>query len=913
MKNHLKSRRNWLLASAATGLVVMAAPAIAQETDDDVETIRVTGFRAAIESSIEAKRENTSIVEAISAEDIGKLPDVSIAESLARLPGLAAQRVRGRAQVLSVRGLGPDFTTALLNGREQVTSGDNRGVEFDQYPAELVNQVLVYKTPDAQLVASGLAGTADIQTIRPLEFGRESLTLSASYEWTSQDQLNADVDDTGHRFTGTYVNQFADDTIGVVLGFANQSTPTHAETYEITGWQSDRGPRTPEGFKMFSESRELERTAVLGTLEFEPNAVWNTSIDVMYTEFTDGGVRRGVEIPLGTWLGCCTSLNLAPGFQVEDGFITEGQFRDAFAVGRNDVQSREAELFAFGWNTQYQISDNWRLESDVSYSRVERTALDFETYFGLGADRSPADDVINFAYAGGRYRFNSMYNYADPNLMVLTDPGGWGQDGFNKTLSTDDELFALRGSATRDFASGPFSSMEFGAYYTQREKERRTDEYFVDLTSGNASDPIDSQYLISPTSLDWVANFDVLSYDPNRLLADGVYSLRALPLGFIPNKQWNVEEDVLVLYAQANVDTTVFGAPTRGNIGVQIVDTDQSSTGPIGFGTDFLPVLATDGDGFTEVLPSANFSFEVAEDTFLRLGVARTLARARMDDMRASVNLSTNSTVCPQAPDGSLISYNPSSNPGEVCLSGGSGNPQLRPYIADSFDISLEHYFADGGGYFSVAFFHKEIDTWVFGSVARPFDGSEIVDAVFGAGTSAANPGIGDARFSAPENTDGGWLRGIELSANVPGEVVGLEGFGLFATYSQTESEITPGTTTTPITIPGLSESLGNITLYYERDGFEARVSNRWRDPFLAELPDFTGQPDFRNAFSESVVDAQIGYVFGPGRFDGVSVQFQANNLTDERFGTFLAPDRREVRNWQEYGTTYALRINYRR
>jgi iron complex outermembrane receptor protein len=104
---------------------------------------------------MDLKKGSEMIVEAVSAEDIGKLPDLSITDSLARLPGLTAQRLNGRSQVISVRGLSPDFTTALLNGREQVTVGDNRGIEFDQYPSEMLSSVVVYKTPDASLIGQG--------------------------------------------------------------------------------------------------------------------------------------------------------------------------------------------------------------------------------------------------------------------------------------------------------------------------------------------------------------------------------------------------------------------------------------------------------------------------------------------------------------------------------------------------------------------------------------------------------------------------------------------------------------------------------------------------------------------------------------------------------------------------------------
>jgi iron complex outermembrane receptor protein len=921
---HSRRLRDALLSTAALGLALGGASGVsAQESqqDADAETtdiITVQGIRGSILSSIAEKRENTSIVEVVSAEDIGKLPDVSIAESLARLPGLAAQRVRGRAQVISVRGLGPDFTTALLNGREQVTAGDNRGVEFDQYPSELISQALVYKTPDAQLVSQGLAGTVDLRTIRPLEFGERSISLSGSYELNSNGDLNPDFDDNGYRISGTYVDQFANDTVGLVLSIAHQDTPTQGERYEICNFQDRNGAQAPECFKMFSESRDLDRTAVLGTLEYEPNDTVNASLDVMYTEFTDGGVRRGAEFPTGTWLGGGSGLQLF-GAQVENGLVTSGGFDPVFAVGRNDVQERTAELFSIGGNIQWSPIENWTFEGDLSFSRVERSALDFESYFGAGEgawQAYPANDSLAFQFTGDRYRFNSSVGagYADPTLMVLTDPGGWEQDGFHKILNTDDQLTALRGSATREFDSGFFTSVEAGVYYTDREKERETIESLVDLASGNGADPIPSGAIIGTTSLGFVSNVDVIAYDPTQLLANGTYTLRPLPLGFIPNKQWQVEEEVLIAYAQANFERDLGWSFMRGNVGLQVVHTDQSSTGPVGFGTGFLPVVATEGDTYTEALPSLNAAFELTEDLYLRVGAARTLARARMDDMRASVGVGIDSTICPQNPDGSLISFTPGANPNGTCVSGGSGNPNLRPYIADSFDLSLEHYFADGA-YWSVAVFHKEIDSWVFGNVGRNVVVPEVVDALFGAGTAAANPGIEQARFFSAENTDGGWLRGIETSLSLPGEVLtpALEGFGLFATYSITDSEVQPSTAGNPITIPGLSEDIGNITVYYERGGFEARISNRWRGDFLSELPDFTGQPDFRSAFEESVVDAQIGYEFTEGQLEGLTVLLQANNLTDERFGTFINDDERFARNWEEYGTTYTLRLNWRR
>src|SRR5690606_35008312 len=198
--------------SLALAVILSPSLAAAQSSDSsegrqatDLDTVQVTGIRRGIESAISIKRDSTSIVEAVSAEDIGKLPDVSIAESIARLPGLAAQRVAGRAQVISVRGLSPDFATTLLNGREVVSTGDNRSVEFDQYPSELISGVTVYKTPDAGLVGQGLSGTLDMQTVRPLSYSERVIAVSGRYQKNSLGEA-AGEDPYGNRLNFSYVD-----------------------------------------------------------------------------------------------------------------------------------------------------------------------------------------------------------------------------------------------------------------------------------------------------------------------------------------------------------------------------------------------------------------------------------------------------------------------------------------------------------------------------------------------------------------------------------------------------------------------------------------------------------------------------------------------------------------------------------
>ena len=184
----VSSATSWaVLLMASSGAAFAQEQPPAASDGSQMEEVIVTGIRKSIEDSIAVKKNDDSIVEVVSAEDIGKLPDSSIAESIARLPGLAAQRTNGRAQTLSIRGLGPDFTVTTFNGREQASTNDNRTVEFDQYPSELVTQVKIYKTPDAGMAYQGIAGTTDISTVHPLQYDERRTAATYRHEYNEQD------------------------------------------------------------------------------------------------------------------------------------------------------------------------------------------------------------------------------------------------------------------------------------------------------------------------------------------------------------------------------------------------------------------------------------------------------------------------------------------------------------------------------------------------------------------------------------------------------------------------------------------------------------------------------------------------------------------------------------------------------
>jgi iron complex outermembrane receptor protein len=913
MKSRKVIRRKELAATIS--LLLAAYPAAylqAQNTDQDdstdaasdemvTEEVIVTGIRRSLMNSIDIKESNTSIVEAISAEEIGKLPDISITDSLARLPGVTAQRLNGRSQVLSVRGLGPDFTTALLNGRPQVSSGDNRGVEFDQYPSEMISQAIVYKTPDATLMGQGLAGTVDMQTIRPLAYGKQAFVANARYVWNDISALNDDAPDDGWRGSFTYVDQFMDDTLGIAFGIAHADTPTQSERFNAWGYPTG-GPEELGcpcaligGAKPFAQSNNLERTGIIGTLEWAPSDTFRTSLDLYYTDFQEKQVLRGIELPLA-W----SAAVLQPEVTIDNGLVTSGTFNEVKGVMRNDLNNRDSELIAGGWNMQFDLSESWIVTTDLSYSKMERQDILLETYSGTGGPGEGATDNLGFQMRDGQGAlFSSILDYTDPNLIFLSSPQGWGgdivpggQQGYNNSPTIDDELTALDVRAEYVMEEGSWlSSIEFGVNYQTREKTKIADEYFLGLAGGASTAPLPTP--TGFTNLSFIGIDGMITYDPLQAISDGTYVLTRNPNADVVIKSWTVEEDLTTAFAMLNFDFDVGSTMIYGNFGVQYVNTDQSSVAlsASGIGSDLETVPNYGGDDYSEWLPSFNLTWDVGSNNLFRFAYARTLARARMDQMRASLEWGFDS------------SKNDSTDINNSPWSGSGGNPALRPWLADAFDLSYEKYLEDGLGYLAVAVFYKDLDTWV--------DESPEVFDFTGYPTGGFDPFLDEGLVSIPQNLGGGDISGFEISGSLDFGIFtpALEGLGLIASASFTSSDVT-NAAGDEITLPGLSEDVYNLTAYYENDHFSIRASGRQRSEFLGEVSGFGAGREFRTVAEETVWDAQASYFFG-GSATGLNLLFQVYNLTDEAFTTFANDDSRQVIDYQSYGRTYLVGASY--
>ena len=935
-----------MLAGTATAQTEQADPNAEQSTAQSADTtapegeitVVVTGIRRGIEDAIALKRESSSIVEAISAEDIGKLPDTSIAESIARLPGLTSQRAEGRASAISLRGTDPGFTTALLNGREQVSTGDNRNIEFDQYPSELLSAVVVYKTPDSQLVGQGLAGTIDLRTTRPLDLSKRAIVFNIRGERNSQNDLGADSKDDGYRVSFSYIDQFMDNKFGVTFGYARLDSPLATQgagTYEP--WRPNGNPTGGDlnpngvvnpgvgadtfitgGMKVRSDMGTNRRDGAMAAFQFKPNDAFASILDLYYTKRKQEDNARSLEVNLGDFPAPCCDGSFPAGtvFQYSDPTIVNNTvvaatLNQRAPLARNFLFRTEDEIFATGWNNQW-TNDVWTLNGDLSYSKATRDEQQFETNAQYAPIANAAAGAPRNVYDTGHFSLSRDkmpvltfgLNYADP-ANVQVGPTIYGA-GYTKIPHVTDELKSARVDVGHTLG-GWFSGALVGVNYADRTKDKLQPEGNLS-TIGNGYYQIGSESLLSPTNISYAGTGAVLAWDVPSVLANYyqpiVYGRAGDPnFDYLIGKNWSVEEKVATAYLKGNLDHELSSIVTlKGNIGLQVVRTDQSSDALFKDNATTPGVVRprTDGKKFTDVLPAVNLAFLLPERQAVRFGVARELARARMDQLKAS----------------SEFNYGLSSN----APSGSGGNPQLDPWRANAVDLSYEKYFGRDA-YVSLAGFYKKLKTYIFNQTTGNYDFSGFISDL---PPESLPPGfVTTGSFTAPVNGSGGDLKGLELSVSLTGELFtdALQGFGTILSYSRTSSGITiqdpPGNNFLTgnglgnIPLPGLSENVWNATVYYERSGFSARVATRARSKYIGEVTNFANDRSFKFVKGDQITDAQLGYEFADGKLDGVSVLFQVNNLTNEPYIAYAVDETRQ-QDFQEYGRQFLLGINYR-
>ncbi|MBP7914308.1 MAG: TonB-dependent receptor [Vitreoscilla sp.] len=912
------------VAAACSVLIFSTSTAFAQQAAEQVQTVVVSGIRKGIEDAISAKKNSDQIVEAISAEDIGKLPDASVAESISRLPGVAMQRspVSGRAQQISVRGMSPDFNGGLLNGREQASTGSSRSVEFDQYPAELLGSIIVYKTADAGLVGQGLSSTTDLQSVRPLNFGQRNIVVNYRQEFNSKAENKPGFSTgSGDRASLSYIDQFADRTVGVALGLThtNSKGGGRPNFNSWGGWVADvpyngGTVKTPGGFTTDIETTDSSRDGAMAVLQWKPNKNFETILDLFYSKGDFSVKKRGLEGPLG---GLSAGANDTGGTLIDativDGVATSGTFTNWKGVIRNHNEDYTDTLNSIGWGSKL-LAGGWTLRSDLSYSEVKKDSERFETTAGIPGNGTRLDDTISFTGFNGSnladVKYTSGLNYADPSLIKLTDVQGWAgangvQDGYYANPVTKDKISALRLSGRTDLSFGPITAIDIGANFTERTKDRVTREGALIIpgaldANGNVIDRLVFADIPNPTTgVGGLTGIPTLNWNPAGSLGS-IYDLNPWTDADILAKSWGVKEKVTTGYLKGDVDTTVAGFPVRGNVGVQVIGTQQSATGfavdrtTCNGGThscDYNSVGKS--HSYTDVLPSLNLTADLGGENLLRLGVGRVLARPNMEDMKATVDPSYDST--------------------KGYYTGSGGNPNLEPFRADVIDLSYEKYFGKKG-YISIAGFYKNLDTYIL-KVERPFDYTDYL-------TPNAPSPVGPLdTITQANNGKGGSISGVELAVNVPFSMAStmLDGFGVMVNYSNTNSSVKLPITgvsgqnlgTVDIPLPGLSKEVVNARLYYEKHGFQIAVAHRQRSAYLGSIQDFQDNTQLAFIKAESQLDLQVSYEFQSGWLKGLSLLAQGSNLTNEPFTKYNGATG-VVTETKKFGSSYLAGLNYK-
>lgn len=875
-------------------------PRATEDRASNLDAVIVTGIAGSIENSIKVKRDANDIVEAISAEDIGKLPDASIAESLSRLPGLATQRQDGRANMISIRGFSPDFSGTLLNGREQATVGENRGVDFDQYPSELISGAVVYKTPDATLVGQGLSGTMDLHTIRPLDQPGRVVTANLRGEYTTNGDLNpgADVGTLGHRASISYVDQFLDHTLGLAVGFAQLDSPIQDKQYNYWWWNADNGPigmnqnwgapLTPglpdnvvnqQGMELDAQSQLQKRNGLMAVLEWAPDEHTHSTLDMYYSTFDNKKYTNDVQWSNNPWDNVAFSnVGITPAQPYP--IVTSGTISGIKPILQNKYNRERDKLFSTGWNTQFFFDNGWTATTDLSYSSARTKLRDIQLYMGLPPGTTAS---VNFnTPTGFDYpNLSPSVNLADPNTVGFTDPGGYGRNGRQEFDAQTDTIRAARFEVSHPLG-WIFSDFVLGANYSERVKRKTADVFYAWLngngSSSTSTPPYDPNFFAPitgfmgrPTRLGYGGIPDILYYDVAGALQNQFYLTEENGAGDW-SRNYSITERVPVGYLKFNLDTSLGNVPVTGNVGVQVVHTNQSSralqTDNNGNATGTL----NGGTSYTDWLPSLNLVFHLTDRQDIRFGFAKTLARGRIDDEKVSSSAYV-----------SKITQGPAT--GQVLWSGSGGNPKLKPYVAVGTDLSYEFYFGKSS-YFAAAVFNKNVLNYVYTQTELNHDFTGYIN-----NDPTLTPTSNIGSYTTPMNGSGGKMQGLELSSTLEGGLLmpALDGFGAQANFSLTNSTmpqkvigaIPGGAGDPPTTLPGLSRKVANLTLFYEKYGWSARITERYRSSFTGEiLPNFN-QIAYTKIIPNKQTDLQLSYAFDAGSWKGVTLLFQVSNLTN--------------------------------
>ena len=920
------------------------APSGQTEQEDEaaqVEEIVVTGIRASLASAQSIKRNSEQFVDSITAVDIGRLPDVNVAEALQRISGVQISRDRGEGNGIAIRGLTQVRTE--LNGRDIFSANGGRGLSWEEVGADLLAGVDVYKNPSAEMIEGGLSGTVNLRTRMPFDAPGRIISGSAS---TTYYDL---ADDYGKGVSGLISDRFQTGVgeVGVMLNLSYGDTvfgqekavvEPFWERTDIPGFEGQDNIFVPAGGGVYYTEGTRERVSAAFALQWRPNDRSEYYIQALRADYTfdETGLSYFAFGPTGTG----GSLIAVPGSFAfgDDGVAITGAYQnptvDAVTFGSHRDTSTTDIAIGGKWRPMDRLgieADLQYIKSEVYLQTINLTASVLNPSVsvpGLGSDW-----VFGFDISDEIPRFTATEGY-------LADPNNYGLSAILPYREQNDaESWAGRVDMTWDFDEGGFfRDVRFGARATDRSAINRTTTYGtwtgvgscanwstaancailgdyadqVQLNEGVASN-IRGSDLFGPVAF-WSVD---TARDPDASFA----FVNSLPLGL--NIGWrdfndpnavigDIAEKSYAAYGVVRFGSSLGGIEWDGNLGLRYVKVESTSNG---FQTlsyrdpDFVPVgdppsspttitqriPAFGEQEYDELLPSLNLRAHLTDELILRFAASKNMSPPSFGQLNPTFSVSPT-----YASDGEVIPSGPGTGTA-------NGNALLRPEKVTQYDLALEWYFSTVGYAYATAF-KKDITDLIF-SVT----GAEYYDLEGSDGTVLEAVPFTISRLT---NLDEGTVEGFEIGGQYFFDFLPspLDGFGVQANYTFVDSsastiaasDITGGASI-DVPLVGLSENSYNLILLYEKYGFNARLAYNWRDDWLVTTQsNGTGNlPIFAKEYGS--LDASLSYDFNPN----VALTIDAQNLTNEAYRSYQGVESRP-RDYQLDDRRFSVRLRVR-
>lgn len=822
------TKMNKCALAVKLGLVVGAAaftmPVIAQQANADVkdakvEVIEVRGIRASQEANLNAKRFSDTIVDVVTAEDIGKFPDKNVAESLQRVAGVTIQRQFGEGAGVSIRGAGQDLTLTTLNGQNVASTGwfvlepARRSFNYELLPSELVGNLEVYKASQADLNEGGIGGTVVVHTRKPLDLDANKAYFSLESTYQSDSEAN------DPQLSGMYSWKNDSETFGALVSAVMQERSLQRQGNEAF-WEWGAGP---VGFE-----QDRKRSAFTATVQYAPKDNINIVFNAMDMQMEADNTNYALWLTQAdsSWGGGVTEQWLGgdgktPGKQ---GTQVKGPLNVAYYQARPREATMNSEVFDL--KVEYE-GDGYKWATQIG-DTSSTGGTDFEMVVDDGTGGTPI--------VGGKYDFTrggQTWNPGNINLSTY-DPGsldmGVGPN-FNKTPKTDGETY-LQSDVTFATNLGPITEFKTGFRYADHNTTSRRFEF---LQQAGFNNKISTSGLKNGTMDVGAGDYSIQKFDANALKAWAKASIigEREDLGAYSE----IDEQNAALFGMAVYSTENI----RGNFGIRYVTTDATST-------YYVAGKQTESSSdYAEFLPSFNMVVDLQDDLILRASAARAMARPQYVDMYVNPNVMGTNDDTPN-------------NQRWIV-----GNIGLKPFISDQFDLGLEWYF-NSNSMVSGALFLKDVKNFV--NIAQGKATAAEIPFPLTRPDEAANGWITEQKGNGKDAA----IRGVELQYQ---SYFG-NGFGTIVNYTYTDTETDKDTFTDQN--PFLSDSSRhsyNLTGYYESDLFQVRLAYNWRSEYMIRESGSYG-----NRLHDDFGSLDLSAVYHVT--DYLDVKLDVNNLLEE-------------------------------